>query len=304
MGCLKNFTSLLRCAPTLLLWLVTVVALKAQDTQGLTFGEWKGSLYSINDLPKWNRYETMERNEAYVDFIEAVRYDSLVFPEMDTYGWWPGSATNNSFAMEVHTELKVSEPGCYQLTLRSDDGSKLYLNDSLIVDNGTLHQMRTKEVLHFLEAGSYEAFVWYINVLPPTMGLSFRTQRIQEDKACANWRPAEPLVLDGAALFASGAHRLSDQAGDLLDGLCGQLQRGDVKRISVVGHTDNVGTEAANLRLSKLRAGAVVSYLRNCAGGLAGVELYVEGRGDQQPVASNDNEAGRARNRRVEVTIE
>ena len=67
------------------------------------------------------------------------------------------------------------------------------------------------------------------------------------------------------------------------------------------GHTDNVGTEAYNLGLSKRRAAAVRDYL--VSGGIAADRIKVEGFGESKPVASNDTADGRAQNRRVELRV-
>lgn len=71
--------------------------------------------------------------------------------------------------------------------------------------------------------------------------------------------------------------------------------------IDVVGHTDSVGTEAYNLKLSQDRAQAVSSYL--IGKGVLSSRLVVRGVGEAFPIASNDTETGRAQNRRVEILI-
>lgn len=68
-------------------------------------------------------------------------------------------------------------------------------------------------------------------------------------------------------------------------------------KLRIEGHTDNVGEQAANLKLSKLRAAAVASWLTGK--GIDAARLSVAGLGDTQPVADNATEDGRARNRRV-----
>ena len=72
-------------------------------------------------------------------------------------------------------------------------------------------------------------------------------------------------------------------------------------RVWVVGHTDSTGSEATNRPLSVERAQAVRSYL--VGRGVASTRINVDGRGEREPVASNDTEAGRAQNRRVEVLL-
>jgi outer membrane protein OmpA-like peptidoglycan-associated protein len=72
-------------------------------------------------------------------------------------------------------------------------------------------------------------------------------------------------------------------------------------RVSVEGHTDAIGSDEYNQRLSERRARSVADYL--ASGGIADERLTTEGFGESHPVASNENEDGRAQNRRVELRI-
>jgi len=72
-------------------------------------------------------------------------------------------------------------------------------------------------------------------------------------------------------------------------------------RVSIQGHTDSIGTDAYNLRLSQRRAESVREYL--IRGGIAASRLEAVGKGESQPVASNDTADGRAQNRRAELIV-
>jgi outer membrane protein OmpA-like peptidoglycan-associated protein len=74
------------------------------------------------------------------------------------------------------------------------------------------------------------------------------------------------------------------------------------KRILVAGYTDNVGDSDSNLKLSTARAEAVREWLIE-ASGITATQFAIQGYGDTRPIASNDTEAGRAKNRRVEITL-
>jgi outer membrane protein OmpA-like peptidoglycan-associated protein len=69
--------------------------------------------------------------------------------------------------------------------------------------------------------------------------------------------------------------------------------------MSIEGHTDNVGAEAANLKLSEARAKTVRDFLESQ--GVASNRLTFSGKGPADPVASNDTPDGRSQNRRVEI---
>jgi len=72
-------------------------------------------------------------------------------------------------------------------------------------------------------------------------------------------------------------------------------------KILITGHTDNIGKPSDNLLLSKQRAKAVMDYL--IEKGIAANRIQTTGKGDTDPVASNQTEEGRAQNRRTEILI-
>ena len=74
----------------------------------------------------------------------------------------------------------------------------------------------------------------------------------------------------------------------------------DIK-VTVTGHTDNVGKAAMNLNLSKRRAENIKKML--VEKGIDGIRIQTFGKGETEPIESNDTEAGRAKNRRIEITI-
>jgi outer membrane protein OmpA-like peptidoglycan-associated protein len=75
----------------------------------------------------------------------------------------------------------------------------------------------------------------------------------------------------------------------------------EIKRLEIAGHTDNVGSDAANLEMSKRRAAAVCAYLMSR--GVEASRLTSTGYGPDVPIAKNDTEAGRTANRRVQFNI-
>ncbi len=84
--------------------------------------------------------------------------------------------------------------------------------------------------------------------------------------------------------------------------IAGLLDQMDRVRIIVEGHTDSVGAEQMNQRLSESRAGAVHDYL--VEQGVEAAAITTVGRGESQPIATNDTAEGRSKNRRVEIVIE
>ncbi|MEC7764371.1 MAG: OmpA family protein [Pseudomonadota bacterium] len=108
------------------------------------------------------------------------------------------------------------------------------------------------------------------------------------------------FTLDGAVLFAHDSAELLPDAQAALDALASEIAQANIAGFRVVGHTDATGSDAYNLTLSQDRAAAVRDYF-SAADALSGVDISSEGRGESDPVASNDTEDGRAENRRVEI---
>ena len=86
-----------------------------------------------------------------------------------------------------------------------------------------------------------------------------------------------------------------------LDDLVGKVKGINLEVIIAVGHTDSVGSDAYNQKLSVRRAEAVKAYL--VSKGIEKNRIYTEGKGEKQPVASNKTAEGRAKNRRVEIEV-
>ena len=105
----------------------------------------------------------------------------------------------------------------------------------------------------------------------------------------------------GDVLFATNQSDLTPAAKSQLDALMSRLQGADLASIKVVGHTDNVGTDAYNQTLSERRANSVADYL--LSQGVAPNKVSSEGKGESEPVADNDTSEGRAKNRRVDLHI-
>ncbi|HEX7978937.1 MAG TPA: OmpA family protein [Gemmatimonadaceae bacterium] len=102
-------------------------------------------------------------------------------------------------------------------------------------------------------------------------------------------------------LFAENSDVLNEQARTNLTKLAQSLQKYPNTNVLIVGHTDSTGVASHDMRLSQRRAAATKNYL--ASQGVARSRIRSEGRGALEPVAPNDNEADRARNRRVEVAI-
>lgn len=101
--------------------------------------------------------------------------------------------------------------------------------------------------------------------------------------------------------FVSGTAKISDKSKESLTGLAELLTAKAEYKLEISGHTDNVGKESANQKLSQNRANAVKNFL--ISKGITGTRILAKGFGSKVPVYLNDTPEGRQRNRRVEFKI-
>jgi OOP family OmpA-OmpF porin len=115
-------------------------------------------------------------------------------------------------------------------------------------------------------------------------------------------KPApERIVLRGVN-FDFDKATIRPDAKVILDEAANLLSKNGGTRVSVDGHTDAVGSDAYNQKLSERRANAVVQYLTGK--GVAAASLSAKGYGESKAVSSNETKDGRAMNRRVELRVQ
>lgn len=114
--------------------------------------------------------------------------------------------------------------------------------------------------------------------------------------------PAASKVTYAADAFFDFDKSVLKPAGKAkLDDLIAKVKGINLEVIIAVGHTDSVGTDAYNQKLSVKRSEAVKAYL--VSKGIEKNRVYTEGKGEKQPVASNKTKDGRSKNRRVEIEV-
>jgi OOP family OmpA-OmpF porin len=118
--------------------------------------------------------------------------------------------------------------------------------------------------------------------------------------------PAQPpaatkVTYAADAFFDFNKAVLKPEGKAKLDDLSGKVKAINLEVIIAVGHTDSVGGDAYNQKLSVKRSEAVKAYL--VSKGMEKNRVYTEGKGESQPVADNKTDAGRAKNRRVEIEV-
>jgi OOP family OmpA-OmpF porin len=112
---------------------------------------------------------------------------------------------------------------------------------------------------------------------------------------------AEKVTLAADVLFDFDKSVLKPEGKSKLDDLAAKVKAINLEVVIAIGHTDSIGSDAYNQKLSVRRAESVKAYL--VSKGVEPNRIYTEGKGEKQPVASNKTKDGRQKNRRVEIEV-
>jgi len=129
-------------------------------------------------------------------------------------------------------------------------------------------------------------------------------QEIQTGQARIDKMPNDVLriTMTNQTAFDTDSTAIKPGFHSTMDKLADVVVRYGKTTLTVVGHTDNVGSNDYNQKLSERRAHSVAQYLESRR--VNGMRLALAGKGEAQPIASNANEGGRQQNRRVEIYVE
>lgn len=217
------------------------------------------------------------------------------------------------FAIDYHGRIMLPQAGTYTFRLNSDDGSKLFIDGELVVDNDGVHGPGAIDGEATLAAGLHDVRVQYFQGPREEVALVLEWGPDAENLRPLDFAALAPGMyrregnrlradMAGAALFATNSADLQPQALVLL----AEIKRTMIDahpgaRISVDGHTDDVGSDTDNQALSERRARSVVAWLTS--NGVAASRITATGHGEAQPKVPNTSDRNRAQNRRIEITV-
>ncbi len=125
--------------------------------------------------------------------------------------------------------------------------------------------------------------------------------QVLKNGVCVDLPKSEKVSFAADALFDFNKSVLKPEGKAKLDDLASKMSTINLEVIIAVGHTDSVGSDAYNQKLSIRRAESVKAYL--VSKGVEANRIYTEGKGEKVPVADNKTAEGRAKNRRVEIEV-
>ena len=267
------------------------------------FSPFQGTIY---DIPEDWLEEGYGPHVDYFDKLGQVTLDSLMVPKSRTRDqYFPRVPYPTRFGIIFHSEVQIAQRGCYEFYLESDDGSILWISDSLIIDNDKPHRMTIKRDSIMLSKGQFPVKLWYYSAFHTEFGLIFRSRALPDSSYCQGFKPRQELLTfdANAVFFEFDSHIISEEGRHVLDRMCLELNGRDFNHILVVGYTDNVGTKEYNKALSQKRAESITAYMKTKIT-KPGISFTAEGRGVYHPGSEYQNSAEQLQHRRVEIYIE
>ncbi len=276
--------SLIHCSPLL-----------GQHHLDPVFTKFKGAVYQLpfDSLPLGYR--------PYVEYLVPAKHivwDEILVRESISTTPFPEVKYKVLFGIIFRSTITILEDGKYEFILASDDGSKLWIDDRLVVDNDKPHPMRIERDTLSLRQGSYPIKLWYYQAYPNKYGIMFSSNYIGAPTFVTN----EPIVWNSDILFDFDKADLSVRGIQLLDSLVSINEVRHLNEIRILGHTDNTGDKNYNYNLSQLRSQSIKNYLAQ-TNLLNEVNLVAEGYGEDKPRVPNTTAINRAKNRRVELIM-
>lgn len=279
----------------------------------------KGNIYALED-----NTQAMPTDIDSYKSLGTIYTQKLDVPIREFTQGFPGVTDRYEWFGLVYTgAFEIKKPGAYIFKTISDDGSLVWIDGKLVVDNDGVHGENPMEGEINLTSGMHTMKVWYYQgpANEIAMQLFIHTPDQAEGEfdifdlnnyasklqTAANMNGAE-LTPEGIkvrfdnVLFDTGKSILKPEADKTLTTIVDILKFYPNATVKIDGHTDIRGDVQANQVLSENRAKAVMEALKKRTTGSA-ITYTTQGFGSTRPVASGNSESDYAQNRRVEVLI-
>lgn len=285
------------------------------DSSENIFGEEEGRLNNFAGYI----YYIQENTSKLPDFtllkpVGVIYTNSINVSDQNFKKGFPGVSNRfEYFAIDYKGEFYIEDSSNYCFNLGSDDGSKLFIDEKLIISNDFLHGYIEKSNCIKLSKGSHKIEVQYFQG-PSNVALILRYRKIDEEEfQVFNLSQLYPISVnekDSSIDISIGDEILFDfNSCELSEGAKQAL--GEIKRliidktkfklIIIEGHTDDIGSEDYNMKLSENRANSVNNYLTNI--GVNPQLMKTIACGEMKPKVQNIDDESRKKNRRIEMSL-
>ncbi|MBN1415763.1 MAG: OmpA family protein [Bacteroidales bacterium] len=247
--------------------------------------------------------------------VGEIYTNSLNVKEQDFDQGFPGVTDRfEYFAIDYIGKFYLEDSCFYCFILGSDDGSKLYIDESLVIDNDYTHAFITKTNCISLSKGLHKIEVQYFQGPRYSVGLILCFKKIDDRSyQIFNLSQFYPILVNDndstidisigdEILFDFNSYELNKKAKHVLSEMKRIIiDKTKIESIIIEGHTDDIGSEEYNLVLSINRANAVKLFLTEI--GVDSKYIITKGYGKTKPKFPNIDNENRKKNRRIEMSI-
>jgi len=215
------------------------------------------------------------------------------------------------FAIDYKGKIYIPQNGTYTFSLLSDDGAKLIIDGKIVIDNDGVHppwektgSIYLKKGIHEIEVPYFQGPRWEVALVLSVVKNGKKEIFDMKNFALVKMEETEKvtsLIMSSAILFDFDSFQLKSDAKTILDTVVDFLKDYSYSKIVVEGHTDDIGSENYNLKLSRKRAESVAKYF--VKKGIPGGKIETIGYGESKPKYPNTSEENRRKNRRVEIKV-
>ncbi len=277
----------------------------------------KGSIYFLEENTEKMPDDIASRKVEGVVYTKAldipVREFTEGFPGITNRFEWFGILYTGTF--------EIASAGSYNWTIVSDDGTRLWIDDKEIIDNDAIQGFTEKDGESQLSQGVHKIKVWFFQGPANELGVQLFITPPGKEKTIFNLdnyssklstaakkvnatvtKEGIKIELPNSILFDVGKFDLKAGSAETIALVADVIKSYPGSKVRIDGHTDNTGKPDANQKLSEDRAKSVLAALQknNIP---VDIKLQPIGYGQTKPAATNDTDAGRSQNRRVEIMI-
>lgn len=272
------------------------------------FSGFKGDVY---DIPLENVSLGYGPHIYEYNKITSIDWPEIKVPDQECDKDFPDVPRNKLFGMVLYSSMEVKKEGCFVFVLNTDDGSKLWIDDKLYIDNGGDHGMRAIVDTVSLNKGKHDIKIWYFQAYATRYGFEFDAKYLGPPEKCQK-KPVKVhpvvakikhFVFSDIVFFDTDKYLIKEDAVLKLDSITELIMEHNPQKIKVIGHTDSDGETAYNELLSQRRSQAIIRALIERVN-KPEIQYHSDGFGESRPISSNETEEGRAQNRRVEIILE
>ncbi len=268
----------------------------------IEFSAFEGYAY---DLPRRLIRSGLTYKDQITEFdtLARVSFHNIHIPETNSKNAFPQLKQSEALGLILYGEVTIRKDACYEFSLNSDDGSILWIDNQIIVNNDGDHKMLMVKDTVYLKKGVYPTKLWYFQGFPNKYGLVLDYEMLSDTVICdrrLTHQKADVILLESELYFNTGEAQVSRHIVEKIN--LALKEYSSIDSLVLEGRTDNIGSRRENKILSQKRIDSITQILSS----IYPQHNYIileKALGEDFPIADNSTNEGRSKNRSVIIKI-